>query len=392
MTNTSIGKISFSFIISALMLTAGLVNISLSFNLAHATGTPTTNHVITGDTQKYRIFEGFAPTMQPSDAGMATNPMPGTFEWWYFQGKFDDNSTTQITLLTKPWVDNNGPLQPYATVAISTPNGTHLGGLTKFETTQFKGARNTMNVTMGDTWARGDLNTINLHFAKTADGVGADLVFESAAPPTRFGGSGMWFFDQSLTRFSATNDPMPFAKVHGNLTYGGQTHEVVGTGYIDKQWGTVNWNQDYDGWYWSTGHYGNYTIDMFDLTASAPFNHEHTVDAYLAKGDGPSKVLVETMQGVTAHASGKNFTSPSGEHTYPEILTLQWKNGSNSATLTLTNPTIIAHPPTIVNTNASIYGTPEYMRIQGTGTLNVQWDGSNETASEPAIWEVSYLH
>ena len=304
----------------------------------------------------------------------------------------NDNSTTQITLLTKPWIDNNGPLQPYATIAVTTPNGTHLGGLTKVETSQFKAARNTMNVTMGDIWARGDLNTINLHFAPTENGVGADLVYESAAPPTRFGGSGMWFFDPSLTRFSATNDPMPFAKVHGNLTYGGQSHKVEGTGYIDKQWGTVNWNQDYDGWYWSTGHYGNYTIDMFDLTTSAPFNHQKTVDAYLAKGNGPSKVLVETMQGVTAHTSGKNFTSPSGVHTYPEILTLQWKNGSNSATLTLTNPTLIAHPPTIVNTNASIYGTPEYMRFEGTGTLNVQWEGSNETASAPAIWEVSYLH
>ena len=43
MTNTSIGKISFSFIISALMLTAGLVNISLSFNLAHAIDTRTPN-------------------------------------------------------------------------------------------------------------------------------------------------------------------------------------------------------------------------------------------------------------------------------------------------------------------------------------------------------------
>ena len=89
---------------------------------------------------------------------------------------------------------------------------------------------------MGDTWARGDLNTINLHFAPTANGVGANLVFQSAAPPTRFGGSGMWYFDPSLTRFSATNDPMPFAKVKGNLTYGGQSHSVEGTGYIDKQW------------------------------------------------------------------------------------------------------------------------------------------------------------
>ena len=35
----------------------------------------------TGDTQEYRIFEGQAPTMQPSDAGMATNAQPGEFEW-----------------------------------------------------------------------------------------------------------------------------------------------------------------------------------------------------------------------------------------------------------------------------------------------------------------------
>src|SRR6476469_4968649 len=338
------------------LLLSGLISLSSYTSIANAT--TSTNHVITGDTQKYRIFEGLEPTMHPSDAGMATNPMPGTFEWWYLQGNFpNDNSSTQITLLTKPWVDNNGPLQPYATIAITTPNGTHLGGETKVDVTQFKAARNTMNVTMGDTWARGDLKAVNLHFAPTANGVGANLVFQSAAPPTRFGGSGMWFFDPSLTRFSATNDPMPFAKVLGNLTYGGQSHSVHGTGYIDKQWGTVNWNQAYDGWYWSTGHYGNYTADMFVLPTSAAFNHQPSNDIYLAKGNGPSKVLVETMHGVTAHASGGNITSPGGFHTYPEILTLQWKNGTNSATLTLTNPSIVASQSTIVNTNATIYGT-----------------------------------
>ena len=131
---------------------------------------------------------------------------------------------------------------------------------------------------------------------------------------------------------------------------------------------------------------------MFVLTASAPYNNQQTVDTYLAKGNGPSKVLVETMQGVTAHTSGRNITAPGGVHTYPEILTLQWKNGSNSATLTLTNPTIVAAVTPVVNTNATIYGNPQYMRLEGTGTLNVQWEGSNETASAPAIWEVTYAH
>ena len=127
-------------IITIAVLLSGLISIPVFFAPASAT----INHVITGDTQKYRIFEGQAPTMQPSDAGMATNPMPGTFEWWYMQGQFTDGSKEQITFLVKPWFDNNGPLQPYATIAITTPNGTHLAGEAKVDVSQFNAARNTL--------------------------------------------------------------------------------------------------------------------------------------------------------------------------------------------------------------------------------------------------------
>src|SRR4249920_3476255 len=265
------------------ILSLGLINISLYSTAASATTAEP--HVITGGTQEYRIYEGMAPTMQPWEAGMVTNPMPGAFEWWYFQGTFTDGSKEKIIFQVKPWIDNNGPLQPSVDIAVTTPNGTHLFGGANIDVSQFNAAHNTINVTMGNSWAHGDLKTTKVHVAPTRSGVGADLVFKSAAPPTRFGGSGMWYFDQSLTRFSATNDPMPFAKVEGNLTYEGQPHKVQGTGYIDKQWGTVNWNQDYDGWYWSTGHYGNYTVDMFVLPTSAAYNHQQTQDTYLATGN-----------------------------------------------------------------------------------------------------------
>jgi hypothetical protein len=43
-------------------------------------------------------------------------------------------------------------------------------------------------------------------------------------------------------------------------------------------------------------------------------------------------------------------------------------------------------------TNATIVGTPEYMRLSGNGTLNVNIDGNNETATTPAVWEVQYGH
>lgn len=243
---------------------------------------------------------------------------------------------------------------------------------------------------MGDNWVRGDLNTIRMHIPTTNNGIGADLVFKSAAPPTRFGGSGLFYFDPSLTRISGVIDPMPHALVSGNLTYDGKVHQVNGTGFQDKQWGTVSWNQEYDGWYWSSGHYGNYTEDMFKQFTSPVFGSQPTQDFYLARGNGPSKVLVETMKGLTTIASG-SIPGPGG-HTYPKVLTFQWKNGSNSATLTLTEPKLIFSTTDAINTNATIYGTPEYQRLFGKGTLNVQWNGTNETASAPAIWEVSYTH
>ncbi len=112
------------------------------------------------------------------------------------------------------------------------------------------------------------MNTTNLHFAPTQNGVAADA-FRSPTPPTRFVGRGMsGILTESLNQFSATNNPMPFAKVHGNLTYSSQSTEVNGTGYIDEQWGKQ-----------STGTrtmtagpgqlviIGNYTIDMFVLTS-----------------------------------------------------------------------------------------------------------------------------
>jgi hypothetical protein len=154
----------------------------------------------------------------------------------------------------------------------------------------------------------------------------------------------------------------------------------------------VSFNQAYDGWYWSTGYYGNYTIDTLVWNGSAEYNHQQTQDIYLAKGNGPSKALVESMQGVNAYKSGKSIAAPGGVHTYPEVLTLQWKKGTNSATLTLTNPEVVVSRNPTTNTNASMYGYPQYLRLQGTGTLNVLWDGSNETASAPAVWEVFYTH
>ena len=87
-----------------------------------------------------------------------------------------------------------------------------------------------MNITMGDTWARGDLNTVKMHFAPTQNGVGADLSFRRCRSTHKIWRPWYVVFRPIADTISATNDPMPFAKIHGNLTYGGQSHSVKGTG------------------------------------------------------------------------------------------------------------------------------------------------------------------
>ena len=53
------------------------------------------------------------------------------------QGKFIDNSTEANSLSQSLGWITMGPLQPYATIAITTPNGTHLFGEAKVDASQF---------------------------------------------------------------------------------------------------------------------------------------------------------------------------------------------------------------------------------------------------------------
>ncbi len=353
---------------------------------AYATTIPAEKgRVIIGDSQEFMKHENLTPTVQPWENGIRTSPSLGNFEWWYLQGTFDDGSHAEFVFSTKPWMDNNGLLNPYVGLTVATPNGTAYHDVIRASTDQFQAARNTVNVTISNNYVRGDLDTIELR-AESPKGFGADLVFNRTAPPTRFGGAGMWYFDPSLTQFSAIFDPMPDATVKGNLTYDGQTVQVQGDGYHDRQWGNINWNQVLDRWFWTTGHFGNYTIDIGTQISSPFFDNQPLSNMYLAKGN---QVLVETMNGITVHGSG-NITNPRAAHDYPEILNFHWQNGSDTVDLSLTNPEIVQAGSSVIISNATIFGNPEYLRLSGNATLNVNMGGTNETASGPAVWEVNY--
>ncbi|HEY7080740.1 MAG TPA: hypothetical protein VH500_13635 [Nitrososphaeraceae archaeon] len=81
-------------VVAIAILLSGLFSLPMyvSASAANAFASPVTNataHVIIGDTLQHMKFEGLTKDMQPWENGIRTNPMPGTFEWWYFQGAFN---------------------------------------------------------------------------------------------------------------------------------------------------------------------------------------------------------------------------------------------------------------------------------------------------------------
>jgi hypothetical protein len=160
--------------------------------------------------------------------------------------------------------------------------------------------------------------------------------------------------------------------VQGNLTYGGQTYQVNGTGYHDHNWGTFDFNKVLDRWYWAGTDFDNYTIDAGVQIASEFYNYQPLPAFYLAKG---KKTLIEDMQHLTVQGSGNN--TPPGGYNYPTELIFNWQNGTDSVRLTLTDGTLISSGSSTIITNSTVIGHPEYMRISGNGELDVNIGGVN---------------
>ena len=355
----------------------------------HANGQNKRTSIIAGDTRELGKFEGLATKPQPWEDGMRTDPTPNTYEWWYFQGAMKDNSTVIVIFFTKPWMVTSLPFSPYLSIVITAPNGTIFRDDIQSNTDQFTAARGQTNVTMGNNWVRGNLTTYELHI-KSNKGFGADLVFTRHGQSTRGGGgegTGKFYYDPSLTQYAGWFVAQPSATVQGVLSYDGQPHHVQGIGYHDHNWGTVEFNKVLDRWYWTGGTIGNYTLVAAVQVASAFYGYQQMPGFYLAKGN---QVLVEEMEHLTIQTAG-NRTAPDG-NTYPDRVNYHWQNGTNTVDLTLSDPRIIAQFNTVGVTNATTIGVPHYIRFLGTGELNVNIGGINETVSRPMIWEINWGH
>jgi hypothetical protein len=121
-------------------LLIGLTNISSVYSASATTASTTTKpaRIIAGDSSQFVEHEGLASEPEPWEDGMRTDPTLNTFEWWYFDGIFDDGSHA---FLTKPWNESPLPMDPYISFTVTNPNGTVFRDRIDISTDQFLAAR-----------------------------------------------------------------------------------------------------------------------------------------------------------------------------------------------------------------------------------------------------------
>lgn len=332
--------------------------------------------------------EGLTETVTLWEDGLRADTGRGSFEWWYFDAHFNDQTTAVIVFSTKPLLERNGPLKPNVSLTITRSDGTKLFQFPIFPANQFSASKEKCDVRSGPNWTRGDLHRYEVH--AEMDGIAADLTFTGSVPAWRPGAGKAFFGDTD--HYFAWLPSIPYGTVEGTLTYDGQTHKVKGTGYHDHNWGNVGLNDVMDHWYWGRAHVGGYTLIYVEQIASKTYGFTRMPVFMLARGNeilvGDSEPLTMQTRDFVKHESGRG---------YPREVDFNWNSGDESIHLRLRQPNIIEAVSLLLllpkwqQGIARLFSNPYYFRFNAELELEINLKGIKAKERGPALYEIMIL-
>jgi hypothetical protein len=196
----------------------------------------------------------------PVENGDHYEPIPGFFEWWYFDAAFEDGS--YLVAVFHSSLFNATHHRPAVELHYYPQGGPTIGGIQLFDRAAFYASPGHCSIRIADCTAvdEGDHYRLRLYH----DSVAAELTFWLQQPGCR-AGTGRLFYDPSSGRHFNWVVPAPRARVEGELSIAGQTRFVVGTGYHDHNWGSVHLGTVFRGWTWGRVLADEWTVIFGDL-------------------------------------------------------------------------------------------------------------------------------
>ena len=183
------------------------------------------------------------------------------FEWWYFDGLFDDGTVFVV------WFGDNwlyGSHKRAVSIDL-TPPGKPTRHIVRTFDDPGAFSSDHADVQLGPHSFKGDLETYAIHVDATdTGGVGCDLTLRRTVASYRPGTG----YIEAGDRFFAWLVAVPEGAVAGTLTADGVTRQVTGSGYHEHNWGNVSPANLFENWWWGRGKTG-YTIVAADIHGKA---------------------------------------------------------------------------------------------------------------------------
>jgi hypothetical protein len=259
------------------------------------------------------LVKGAPP--QAWEDGAHTDPNGYSFEWWYYDAHFSDGSSVVLVYFTKPEFAPGAPETPNMSVTIVTAAGQAISK--QFVTTPSGAsfATDHCNVDIGPNTAtdvNGNLEDYTL-YAKIDD-VEVNLNMQGLVPAWR-PATGTEFLGSYAQSFGWIPS-IPSGLTTGTMSYGGQTYNVVGSGYHDHNWGNVRLYDHLKYWWWSRSQIGPYTV----VSARQRMKLKYGQDAWeptFAVLDQNGALIDAATPGVTMTSTESNY-QPHPDPTYTD--------------------------------------------------------------------------
>jgi predicted secreted hydrolase len=246
---------------------------------------------------------------------------PDYYEWWYFDGHFDNGYTCAVGFHTA--FAHAKPHTPVINISIFTPEGEDIAIIKPIDPAACSASDEKCDVKMGEYFARQESSDIYHIYGKSKRG-GADLIFRRKLPGWKPLGKGHLY--DNGTEKQCWLVAMPRAEVEGTLFVGDKSLHVKGLGYHDHNWGNCDLHDSLRSWFWGRLHHPEYTAIYYYLYPSRKGEPDES-RFYLAKGDKPillpdhfnlkysgeirDELLKQTMPSdlaITAESDGAKFT------------------------------------------------------------------------------------
>lgn len=256
---------------------------------------------ISDDFQRFGLQPGNVP--EEWEDGMRTGDGgPGTYEWWYFDADLADGGKAVIIFYTKEFTEVDQPLTPIIRLDVFRGDGTFISKALVFDGADFSAATDTCNVTVGNNYFRGNLQSYEIHVEDSDLNFTATLqrTTQSWRPKTGH----MVFGPEEQKQFNWVV-AVPAGDVNITYTYQGASSSVTGFGYHDHNWGNIDMRELINHWYWSRAKLGPYNIIAAEITAEKNFDNDNIMvfnvskDGQTIADDGDQVTLYRTLGKVT---------------------------------------------------------------------------------------------